>query len=58
MILTDGIRYDLAKLTLVDWTKGDGSGHDGYDCWSYFDLAGRYLGPDKHGIEPVFELQS
>lgn len=43
----------LIYLTLVGWTEGDGSGHDGYDAGSYF-ADGEYLGPDAHGIEPIF----
>jgi len=40
-------------LTLVGWTEGDGSGHEGYQYLDYF-RDGVYVGPDAHGIEPVF----
>lgn len=43
----------LIYLTLVGWTEGDGSGHDGYDAGSYF-AGGEYLGADASGIEPIF----
>ena len=42
------------ERTLVGWTEGDGSGHEGYQPEDYFD-DGRYLGPDHHGIEPIFD---
>lgn len=54
MKLTKGNTYDLATLTCTGWTEGDGSGSDGYNVSDYFDSAGRYLGPDEHGIEPIF----
>jgi hypothetical protein len=38
----------------VGWTHGDGSGHEGYNAADYFDSVDRYLGPDAHGIEPIF----
>lgn len=37
----------------IGWTPGDGSGHEGYNVADYF-RDGKYLGPDEHGIEPVF----
>jgi hypothetical protein len=50
--LITGHTYDNAGLELVGWA------HDvydeGYDCWAYFDADGRYLGPDQHGVEPLF----
>jgi hypothetical protein len=43
------------QLSLViGWTAGDGNGHAGYQASDYFDLRGRYLGSDEHGIEPIF----
>jgi hypothetical protein len=57
VILVPGQRYTTEELTLVGWTTGDGSGHEGYSCWSYFGADGRYLGPDGHGIEPIFERE-
>ena len=54
--LTIGETYDRAELTLTGWTEGDGAGTEGYAAECYFDADGRYLGPDVHGIEPVFEV--
>src|SRR5262245_53187635 len=51
--LHQGCLYNHYFLTLVGWTEGDGSGHLGYSYLSYFS-DGRYLGPDAHGIEPLF----
>lgn len=53
MRLTKGNRYDLTALTFCGWSDGDGSGHEGYTLHDYFDC-GIYLGPDEHGIEPIF----
>ena len=39
------------------WSRGDGSGHEGYNSEDYFEKRGsktKYLGPDEHGIEPSF----
>ena len=55
MILTKGLRYNENALTVIGWTDGDGSGHEGYNAADYFDQNGEYLGPDEFGIEPVFE---
>lgn len=52
--LTVGCRYDVDSLNFVAWTKGDGSSIDGYNTGDYFTLQGYYLGPDDHGIEPIF----
>ena len=52
--LTPGETYDMDALEHIGWTEGDGSGHEGYDAWSYFS-GGRYIGPDEHGIEPLFD---
>jgi hypothetical protein len=41
------------NLELVNWTDGDGTGSEGYAVEYYFD-GDTYLGPDEHGIEPVF----
>jgi len=40
---------------VIGWTEGDGSGRDGYSADDYFD-GQRYIGPDAHGIEPIFEV--
>lgn len=55
MKLTIDNTYDISALTLTGWTDGDGTGHDGYNLHDFFDAANRYLGPDKHGIEPIIE---
>lgn len=39
---------------LTGWTDGDGTGHEGYRAEDYFSADGAYLGPDEHGIEPIF----
>ena len=56
--LTPGTRYDVDTLTLLGWTEGDGSGHEGYHVADYFAPDGAYLGPDQHGIEPIVERSS
>lgn len=53
MILKKGDSYS-SGLRHVGWTRGDDSGHEGYDLWDYFS-GDKYLGPDMHGIEPVFD---
>lgn len=55
MKLIKGQRYNLDQLQFTGWTEGDRSGHDGYHLENYFLRDGEYLGPDCHGIEPVFE---
>lgn len=55
--LTKGEFYNAETLSHIGWTKGDGSGHEGYHVSDYFGDLGEYLGPDEHGIEPVFENQ-
>lgn len=57
MKLETGQRYAIDKLQCVDWTEGDGSGHEGYNWHDYFDDSGLYLGPDPSGIEPVLETK-
>lgn len=52
--LSKGETYDARSLEFVDWTEGDGSSTEGYCCWDYLDQEGLYLGPDEHGIEPLF----
>jgi hypothetical protein len=51
-----GRKYDTTKLSVADWTTGDGTGHQGYHAEDYFTPDGVYLGPDQHGIEPLFLL--
>jgi hypothetical protein len=51
-----GRRYDVTKLMVSGWTEGDGTGHQGYHVEDYFTRDGAYLGPDQHGIEPLFLL--
>jgi hypothetical protein len=55
MKMEKGEKYDVDALVLIGWTSGNGSGHSGYSAGYYFDDDGTYLGPDKDGIEPVFE---
>ena len=55
MILKKGESYRISGLRHVGWTRGDDSGHEGYDLWDYFSGDFAYLGPDMHGIEPVFD---
>lgn len=51
--LIPGRQYDPDYLRCVGWTDGDGTGVEGYSYAAYLD-GDRYLGPDEHGIEPVF----
>lgn len=53
--LHKGTHYDTLNLIFAEWTPGDGTGHEGYSVNDYFTMAGRYLGPDEHGIEPLFK---
>lgn len=51
----NAVRKSTANLPkVIGWTIGDGSGHEGYNVSDYF-KGGKYLGPDSHGIEPIFE---
>ena len=57
MKLEKGKKYDSEKLIdelFAGWTDGDGTGTAGYNASDYFDPQGYYLGPDGHGIEPMF----
>lgn len=56
MKLETGKKYDVAALTAAfeGWT-GEA---DGYNVADYFDADGRYLGPDEHGVEPMFANQT
>ena len=47
-----GRRYDIDLIDFVGWTVGDYSGHEGYRFEDFF-KDGVYLGPDRHGIEPI-----
>ena len=49
--LEKGKRYELDTLVHQGW---NGTDHEGYSCWDYFDSAGAYLGEDQHGVEPVW----
>ena len=53
LTLTPGQTYDLNTLVFAGWTTGDGSTTDGYNVADYFP-GSKYLGPDEHGIEPIF----
>jgi hypothetical protein len=52
--LTPGQKYDVADLNFCGWSDGDGTSRDGYNVSDYFIQDGFYLGPDVHGIEPLF----
>lgn len=64
MTLTKGESYDLDTLDFDGWTgpesaniyDADGHRNPGMDAYSVSDYfhAGVYLGPDMHGVEPVF----
>lgn len=55
--LIPGQKYDENKLKFSHWGS-EGSDHgdslNGYNWHDYIDAAGRYLGPDQDGIEPMF----
>ena len=54
MVLRRGETYNVAwyVANLLGWTEdGDSTG---YNVADYFDSDGRYKGPDKYGIEPLF----
>ena len=51
-----GMIYDIHALELMGWTDGDGTGTEGYNLADYFDAAGKYLGPDICGIEPMVRI--
>lgn len=60
--LTLGTIYSDAERALLSFSHwigsdGDCAGLEGYNCWDYFDAEGRYLGPDKGGIEPAFTVE-
>lgn len=50
MKLEKGKQYDISSLRVTGWT-GE---HEGYNYGYYFQ-DGIYLGPDEHGVEPLFE---
>ena len=58
MKLKKGDKYDPTNLKLLYWRNGSKVITDteayGYSLYSYFD-DGRYLGPDKYGVEPEVE---
>lgn len=54
--LETGRKYDANLLTFAGWTAGDGTSTEGYHMVDYFATDGSYLGPDKHGIEPIVEM--
>jgi hypothetical protein len=55
--LKKGKRYDVDSIRLVAWKNGDEHTNDSYSLWDYFDANGRYLGPDKFGVEPFVEVE-
>jgi hypothetical protein len=49
-------QFEVGDFRVIGWTEGDGSGHDGYNAYDYFNReTGAYLGADVYGIEPIFE---
>ena len=56
MRLIQGIRYGAESLRnrFAGWTPEDAD-TDGYSIDAYFADDGEYLGPDQHGVEPLFE---
>lgn len=56
--LETGRTYPWTNLHLVGWTEGDATGTEGYHVVDYFSFDGVYLGPDQHGIEPLFSSDS
>lgn len=63
--LVTGDTYDVASLEFLGWAGNDAiydeagnrnPGMDGYSVADYFDN-GRYLGPDIHGVEPLFSAE-
>jgi hypothetical protein len=58
MTLRKGKRYDVGKLQLVGWTRGDGSSVSGYNLYDYFTSDGRYLGADQHRIAPIVKRKA
>lgn len=58
--LTPGRCYDVTGLQLLGWTWGLGVQPpelDGYNIHDYLP-GGRYLGPDRYGVEPIFDPAS
>ena len=41
---------DSGSLEFIRWSEPA----EGYELENYFDGDGRYLGPDQHGVYPVF----
>lgn len=66
MILKKGNIYNIDKLECKGWIANRNGfyfdpkygEYEGYQWVHYFDKDNRYLGPDKHGIEPLFEFVS
>lgn len=51
-LLTPGSAYDVARLELLGWTIGDGSGPT-HELGDYFLADGTYRGCDTNRVEPV-----
>lgn len=53
--LESGKSYDIDAIRsqFAGWSNGE-SHIDGYSLDNYFDAAGRYLGADEDGVEPIF----
>lgn len=47
---------DSGALEFCGWAGSvDGSEDDTYSVGNYFGADGKYLGPDQHGVYPIFE---
>ena len=65
--LNTGTQYDTEALRVTGWVGPAeliwiapgvrNPAMDGYDAWAYFANDGRYLGPDEHGLEPLFSAK-
>lgn len=53
-IAREDSRLIYLTLDFIGWSKGDGTSAEGYRVEDYFVRGDIYLGPDIHGIEPVF----
>ena len=42
------------RIVVTGWTTPDGEAPAGYAVEYYWDETGRYLGPDRYGIEPLW----
>lgn len=55
-LAVEGKKYDLDEIEFAGWwTSGKDVDTTGYDFFAYFDKDGRFLGSDKHGVEPFIK---